>query len=388
MSSEIRRLSVSDREELIEVLDYSFTNDRHSGYFEAILPKMWLDDEFYLPRHLAMFEDGKMVAALGIYPYETTIAGEKLLFSTVGNVATIPDAQGKGYMQRLLTAAMQELEEIGADVSRLGGVRSRYARFGYEPCGTVYDFVLKKRNAKEFLADKGEGSIRFEKLDKGDKKALDFIRSLQNARVFRTERGDDDGLFAVLCAWRSVPYVAYCGDELVGYISASPSGDHIAEIDGISDEIKVEMLCRFALAGDAESVTIGIYPSDVGLSRPLTRICESFSANIASQFKIINWEKLTRACFKLKNSITPLPEGEISIGIEDYGTLRLSVENGEAKCEKVQGSGDILLDRKTASRFIFGPYSPEGTAELPQEKATLFASYLPLPLSWNDLDRV
>ena len=70
---------------------------------------------------------------LGVYPLPAVVAGRRLLFATVGNVATHPYETGRGYMRRLMDAARARLDEMDADASRLGGLRRRYAPFGYEP---------------------------------------------------------------------------------------------------------------------------------------------------------------------------------------------------------------------------------------------------------------
>ena len=65
-----------------------------------------------------------------------------------GNVATHPKFTGKGYFTELFTRIMSELDVIDADAARLGGARQRYARFGYEPCGTLHKFMINERTRK------------------------------------------------------------------------------------------------------------------------------------------------------------------------------------------------------------------------------------------------
>ncbi len=95
------------------------------------------------------------MSALGIYPLKTVICGEVLDFYTVGNVATDMDYTGRGHMSRLMALAMDKLNELGADGSRLGGKRERYNRYGYESAGTVNFFVFTK-DATERLSCSAE----------------------------------------------------------------------------------------------------------------------------------------------------------------------------------------------------------------------------------------
>ncbi|MBQ8685052.1 MAG: GNAT family N-acetyltransferase, partial [Clostridia bacterium] len=146
---EIVRLKKENYDELIGLLNLVFTaKNKKEMDFEKDLPKMCVRDDEHMGRHFGVFEDGRLVAALGVYLLPVTVAGEKLLFSTVGNIATHPDYQGKGYMNALIERAMQELADIGADASRLGGLRHRYNRFGYENCGRMYQASFNEHNRK------------------------------------------------------------------------------------------------------------------------------------------------------------------------------------------------------------------------------------------------
>lgn len=93
---EIVRLTAKDYDEWLEVLNIVFTGqNKRSVDFEQSLPKMCVRDDEHMGRHLAVKEGGKICALLGIYPLRTRIGKEEVLFSTVGNVATLPKYEGK-----------------------------------------------------------------------------------------------------------------------------------------------------------------------------------------------------------------------------------------------------------------------------------------------------
>lgn len=389
MSSEIRRLTVADRNELAEVLNYSFTSDKNSGYFETGLPKMWINDSVYIPRHFAVCEKGKMIAALGVYPYTAEIAGEQLRFATVGNIATMPEARGKGCMRSLLTAAMQELEDLEIEVSRLGGLRSRYARWGYENCGSVYQVSLTKRNAQEFLErDADAVPYTFQKITETSTDELAFIRHLYEKNALHVKRGDDRCLYATLCAWGHIPYMAYREREPVGYLCVSPDGKHIAEQNGCTPQETVELLCQWVQQGQEWECAVSFYPWTAELGRLLGEICETVSVTFPSKFKVIHWDKLTYSLLKLKSRLHPLPEGEAVIGIDGWGSMRLTVARDGVCCIKTDERPDIQVDPQTAARLLYGPLSPELCVRPADEKMAILTAWLPLPLSWNDQDRL
>lgn len=65
---------------------------------ERELPKMCVRDEKHMRKHFGIFEDGKLVAGLGVYPYLAKVANISLSFSTLGNVVTCPEYEGRGYI--------------------------------------------------------------------------------------------------------------------------------------------------------------------------------------------------------------------------------------------------------------------------------------------------
>lgn len=370
---EVFRLKMNDYDELISLMDSAFTRKYGSPQsFEQDLPKMCVRDDEHMSRHLGIRENGRLIAALGIYPLPLTIAGEKLLFSTVGNVTTHWEHEGRGCMNLLLNAAMDELARIGADASRLGGQRQRYNRYGYEPCGTLYRFVLSGHNVlrcfPEFQSD-----IHFEPIRKSDDDTIRYTYSLYKKGIVAVDRGTNDDIYASLTAWQCRPYVAIRPDGTrVGYICAAKDGS-IAEFGADSP---VEMLCvwqRYI----GTPVTFTLPPYEIDLVRTFSRICDSFSVASPSHFKIIHWDKVVSAFLKVKATYAALPDEAFRIHIRDYGTIRLLGSD----CTRTDDAPDITLNSLDAARYIFGPLPTECTSDIP-------CPYLPLPLSWNSQDRV
>ena len=96
------RLSSNDRDEALFVLNSAFSNETHTADFERNLPIMWTGEHDYMARHFGVRENGRLIALLGVYPLPVRIAGHDLLFSTVGNVATLQASRGKGCMKLLM----------------------------------------------------------------------------------------------------------------------------------------------------------------------------------------------------------------------------------------------------------------------------------------------
>ena len=103
-----------------------------------------------------------------------------------GNVATHPKFTGKGYFTELFTRIMSELDVIDADAARLGGTRQRYARFGYEPCGTLHKFMINERTRKSL--QKEPTGIAFKAVDEDSIKELEYINELSQKSLMYVKR--------------------------------------------------------------------------------------------------------------------------------------------------------------------------------------------------------
>ena len=87
---EIVRLGKNDYDEWLYVLNTVFSKHNNKEMdFEKSLPKMCVKDDYHMGMHLAIKDNGKICSLLGVYPIRMKIGESDLLFSTVGNVATL-----------------------------------------------------------------------------------------------------------------------------------------------------------------------------------------------------------------------------------------------------------------------------------------------------------
>lgn len=381
MSEEIVRMKKEDYDELIGLMDFTFgTKYKRRMSFEEELPKMCRRTDERMGRHLGLRVDGKLVAALGIYPLPSRIAGEEVLFSTVGNVVTHPDHVGKGYMTRLVRAAMEELERMGADGSRLGGKRTRYHRYGYDPAGTAITYSLDLAQWQCEIP----APVTFVPLKREDEVLLTKAKELQQSGAFVVIRPDLDDFYDSLIAWKNLPYAAFDDrGEMIGYVSASRDDAKIVEIESYTMEGFKSILYGW-LSQRSPLVDLPIMPHLVEQNQFLLDVCAKHTVAAPCQFKIIHWEKIVGATLKLKATYTPLPKMEKIIEVDGYGKLLIRTGEGIAECtllENCAKEADIRLSWEHATIFFFGP-------------STMLADRLgcggvfPLPLSWNLQDRV
>lgn len=385
---ELRRLTAQDYDALLSLWNEVFTRqNKRIMNFELELPATCHNNDLHMNRHFGVFEDGKLCAALGIYPLKTNICGQELLFSTVGNVATRVECEGKGYMKALMAKAMQELNRIGADASRLGGLRQRYNRYGYEDCGSVYKFVFTERNMKiccpDFVHD-----IQLIPVRKSDAELLALISRWQQEAckiyVERLRENEPNSFYEITTAWVDRLYIARSNEgKYIGYFCVNEQGDYISEIGAENPDAMLSILCQWQY-NIGKPICIDLDPYRIDCIKKLYPICEEVRIESPSLFKIINWQKVTDALMKLKASYTDLADGSFVLEVQGYGKIKLFSFEKQCGCILTTEDADLSLDPLSASRFLFGRLPPCCVIPCP----TVCSSFLPLPLAWNTHDRV
>lgn len=383
----IVRLTKNDYDEWLSVLNTVFTkqNNREMD-FEKELPKMCVRDDYHMNMHFAVKEDGKICALLGVYPIRLKVGESELLFSTVGNVATLPEYEGKGYMRVLMEEAMRELERIGADASRLGGARQRYNRYGYESGGSSYNFCVDSFTTKYCF--KSAKDIEFKEIFRNDEKELSYIKKLRDkipVHVIRSNDDNLDGEYETLTASENKAYVALNEKkECVGYISASSSMTDIRDIAAENFEILKAMVFSWQKKAE-KTIYFSLPSSSAEAINYFSEVSAGMFVFSPTRFKILNFDKVADAFIKVKKqSGTFLPVGESVIEIEDWGKLLICNKDGEAYCERTDKEASIVLNKLEATRFLFGPFAPNTV----KPADAFLSALLPLPLSWCGLDRV
>ena len=385
----IRPLRAGDYDEALDFLNLVFSMADRPHDFRRALPRMWARDDVHMGRHLAVVRDGRIRAMLGVYPLPAVVAGRRLLFATVGNVATHPYETGRGYMRRLMDVARARLDEMDADASRLGGLRRRYAPYGYEPIGLRYTFVLTARDVRSARRSAGaESGLDFRPLDAADTDLLEQAAALQRRGAMFVERGGPDDFLRTLVAWEARPVAALAGGRVVGYLVAEKDGETVSECVARDDATAAAMLVSWLERTGRDALRVSVEAWRTGLVRLLVPLCEHWSAAAPCNFRIRRWDRVADALLALKRRTAPLPDGEATIGIRGWGALRLSVRGRDTAAERADGEPDFWLEPDRAAQLLAGTVPPPCVCDVPDALAPLLAAWLPLPLSWCELDRV
>lgn len=386
--TEIVRLGANDVEEALRVMDVSFGKQGTGAEFDKILPKMKHGTQEMMEQHLAVRRDGAIRAILGVYRLHAVMAGERVLFTTTGNVGTLPEERGKGYMTALLNAAMEENARIGAAASRLSsGHPTRYQRFGFFHCGINRHYKLSAELSTAQERREAAGYV-FRRIEEGESGVWADLRRILEAQPFYVERATDRDFYDTMCAWQNVPYVVTDGDgRTVGFLSAR--GNEIAELYAGNASEFVSVALAWAQRNGAP-VGIPLLAHQTDEIAILDSRRAPFSETHASMFRVMSWPDVLRGTLALAAAVRPTPDFRCTVQVDpvatpecakcDAGTFTLACEGGKASVLRTDEKPDFTLPYEDAGKFFFGRAgeAPETHEGLP----------FPLPLSWNLQDRV
>ena len=381
---EIKRLKEENYDELISLLNLVFTKQNKCTMdFERELPNMCIRDDAHMRKHIGLFENNKLVSVVGVYPLIAMVLDKKINFCTVGNVATHPDYEGRGYMSLLLNKAMEIVKEEKYDACRLGGDRARYLRFGFELCGSNYSYYITPNNTKKSLLSCYGQNTSVTEILPSDENALTFARNVYHQNKVNVLRNDNDEMYRVMTAWKNTPYLVSKNDTPIGYFTLTPDKKTASEAyaaDKKSYFDTVVAISNYLNSG----YSITLFEHDIDLVREMNECAEYMSIQIPSNFNIVNFDRVVDAYMKLKSSYTSLMEGSVTISIRDYGKIKIYANENDCGCVKHDGECDYELSKAEATRFIFGMHPPVSVIE-----PNFFAkANFPLPLTWNTQNRV
>ncbi len=369
--------------DFIDLINLVFSQAHMPHDFEAILPKLYDGSAEVCAQHtVVMRDDGKLVSSIGNFPIPMYIGDTPINCYGIGGVATHIKETGMSHMKAIMTEIDTFYKENNVALSILGGERKRYGRYGFEKAGTSLNYRLTKKNMRDINAMTNNVSLTFAEVTADDADALAFIAKLYDAQPYRFVRPAQKQ-YAILRTWGAVPYVAKSADgAYAGYMVIGSR--HISEIYAVDVTHMAAMIASWiAMHGE---VDVTLPPWRMDYIRCIGRFAEGWEASTSYNWRIIDWERVIGALLKLKATMVSLPDGEVRIGIEGYGTLHMSVHGSDVRCAKTDDTPQITMDPLTATRLLCDCVSPAYVVDLPAEVESLLRAWCPLPLYWSSVD--
>lgn len=381
-----------DAQDIVDFADYIFSRATAPHDFAALIPKLYGEGRKTQHYHYLVKEEGRIRAMLCLLPVTFNVAGIELKAGCVGTVSVHPSARGKGYMQKLLQFALDEMKAEGYDYSVLGGQRQRYEYFGYEPAGVKLDFTLTSDNVRHKYKHLDAGRFRFEELSDNSTELDDAFSLYQNGLV-RGARSKEQ-FTDILRTWNSLPYVIYQDDTFAGYLSLSRDKDNgtIFEIE-LEDTAVLPSVCKSLMAYKGLTELNFMLPAyDRDKISLLGGVCDMYKVGYNHNYNLFHYAPVIEAYMKCKALERRLQDGRFVLQIKDGETVDIQVENGEIIVQHVdRENGDLqpdaVLTSSEATALLFSPLSSyAGIAAEDGVRHGCPEGWFPLPLFTPQLD--
>ncbi len=147
---EFRRASEADAGEVLRVMAQAFGRAQGTEKYER-------DRESIaraIDTHWVLVREGEIVGAVHVWREEIQVGRAILAKADVGEVCIAPGCQGEGLGTALMRMTVEQLKADGYSLSRLGGYRRFYERFGWVPFPRGYvDFALQGLTSRGGFTD-------------------------------------------------------------------------------------------------------------------------------------------------------------------------------------------------------------------------------------------
>lgn len=366
------RFAVSnDLPKVIDFIDLVFSQSSRPHDFAALIPKVYGDGHDYSHIHAIALEDGDIRGCVAVLPVDMTIAGQELHMGYLGSVSVHRLSRGAGHMKKLMQMQIDKAKADGVDMMVLGGQRQRYGYFGFSPVGGAYEYSVTHSNVRHALKDVDASGFAFEPLKPGE--SSEYAYALYQKLPVCGSRTADKFAETAL-TFESKGWLILHNGQKSGYLISSVDGKGIREIVLENTELVPAVLKAWMAAREVRSLYIAAAPYDKQLNRTLAAFAEYYSLGQDGYMLCLNYANTIRSWMALKNSVTPLSEGVVRLGI-DGQTYEIKVAEGAVSMEEIPAAADISLTADEANQLLFSFnrfYAPE-VSGIP-------ADWFPLPL--------
>jgi len=369
--TEYRFATAQDWPKIIDFIDLVFSQSARPHDFAALIPKVYGDAHNYSHIHAIALEDGDIRGCVAVLPVDMTIAGQQLHMGYLGSVSVHRLSRGAGHMKKTMQMQLEKAKADGLDLIVLGGQRQRYGYFGFYPAGHGYEYSVTQSNVRHALKDVDASAFTFEALESGE--GSEYAYALYQQQPVCGSRTAEN--FAELAlTFESKGWLVLENGQKAGYLIASNDGKGIREIV-LEKPAQVPAVLKAWLAlQQVRGLYVDAAPYNVTLNRTLAAFAEYYSLGQDGLVHCLNYANVIRCWMTLKNSISPLSEGMLRLGI-DGETIEIKVAGGVVSAEKTDAQADVSLTAEEAHYLLFSAnrfYAPEASG--------IPADWFPLPL--------
>ena len=382
----VERLKAENYDELMDFINMVFSQDLIRVHFAEDLPLIFGRDDEHMSWQYALRDDsGRIRCAVASIPYTYVVEGKEFKARTITNVATHYQHTGKGYMQRVLGTALEDMRADGVDFAILSGHRERYRFWGFEAAGTCISADYAAYNIQNRVKRGEVPDFTFELVGEGDTEMIARCLELFNREPQHYLRTADDFiLFNGM--WRGRVYAVRSADgEFCGYLNYCDRwGRAIREIMLTDNSLTTRVVDSFIRFAGIDNVQLTISPFDEEQVRRVYADSEGIVTTQMCRMNLLRPEGLLEACLNAKlHGGAYMPEGELVIE-SIFGRLLIRNDGGFT-VEKTAREPDVTVPGYEIYSVLFGPSSQviqPFSAQLGK-----FGAWFPAPIYIHNTDR-
>lgn len=363
------------------------TAEYDHSFFQNLLPKVYRDPSTAHWHRLA-YEDGVLCGCVATFPLEYHVGAYVLRCAGIGTVGVSHAHRGRGYMKHLMKKSLCAAEEQGYDFALLGGLRQRYAHYGFELAGIDPVFSFTADNARYLFGRGANFGYAFRVITREDEALLDYAYA-QNESAPQHIRRTREKLYDTLLSFESTPVAVFtAGGEYAGYFLMRQGGASLWELRPLECAHMLEILSDYIRQKELSEIQIyRVGAHETALLRALGAGCEDCALRRCDSIRIFRYETTLRAYLALRAATMPLPQGSVVLGFENGEVLRLSVlADGKSAVEKTDDAPLYTLSHADAVKLLFGPFALFSDCGYPLPAAP--RAWFPLPFALNAADDI
>lgn len=341
MKIENYKLIKTNKKEMNDVIN--FLNYCFNIKFQNVVGKLYKNGNDYSNNHYIIKKDNNIIAAICINESEWIIDDNKIKVAGIGSVCVHPDYRNKGIMQYMLNESNNIIRNLKADISILSGKYDRYNHFGYEKTTQCINYEIP---ANKNIND----DYKFAAIDSLTNNQIEYLAKLNENKSEYIKRVDNE--FIESCKqWNHTAYGIFKNDNLIGYIVNKENV--IKEIKLQNYKEMVNILYNFINNFGTEKLNV-LIPGIEYRQKEILKNFENKLIDKNSQLcQIINYEKVIKILLTYRNRHEKLKKGTLTIKIENYGGIKINVEDEDIVISKYNSNNyDLTLSNIEALKLF------------------------------------
>ena len=328
MKIENYKLMKTNKKEMNDVIN--FLNYCFNIKFQNVVGKLYSNENDYSNNHYIIKKDNNIIAAICINESEWIIDDNKIKVAGIGSVCVHPNYRNKGIMQYMLNESNNIIRNLKADISILSGSYERYNHFGYEKATQCINYEIPVN--KKYI----NNDYKFVLIDSLTNNQINYLAKLNENKSEYIKRLDN--VFIESCKqWNHTAYGIFKNNNLIGYIVNKENV--IKEIKLQNYEEMLNILYNFINNLSTEKINV-LIPGIEYRQKEILKNFENKLIDKNSQLcQIINYEKVIKILLTYRNRYEKLKKGTLTIKIENYGGIKINVDE------------DIVISKYNSSNY-------------------------------------